>query len=125
MIQAEASEFAILGWLVLGGLVAAACLFCGIDQIDEDAEQAYVFRPLLVPAILLIWPLVLWRWRVLAAGGDQWQKRYDPPRRRHPVFAYIMPLAMALIIGTGLTIRQVWPEDFVPVQISPPEVTDQ
>ncbi|MDU8943756.1 hypothetical protein [Ovoidimarina sediminis] len=48
-------------WLILGAVVAAVFLLFGIDRVDEDARGAYAFRPLLVPGVLLIWPLVLWR----------------------------------------------------------------
>ena len=53
-------------WIVAGGVVAAAFLLIGIDRFDPGARHAYAFRPLLVPAILLLWPLVLLRW---AAAG--------------------------------------------------------
>ena len=49
------------------GLVAAlAFVFLGIDRIDANARGAHAFRPLLMPGLVLLWPLVLWRWRVLA-----------------------------------------------------------
>jgi hypothetical protein len=48
-----------------GALVALAFLGFGIDRIDPAARGAHVFRPLLIPGIVLLWPLVLWRWRQL------------------------------------------------------------
>jgi hypothetical protein len=57
----------------LGLAVAAAFLVIGFDRVDPAAQGAYAVRPLLVPGLVLLWPLVLWRWRVLAranpAGG--------------------------------------------------------
>ena len=53
-------------YLLIGAAVAAAFLFLGIDRIDPAARGAYAFRPLLLPGLMLLWPLVLWRWRVLA-----------------------------------------------------------
>ncbi len=53
-------------YLLIGAAVAAAILFLGIDRIDPAARGAYAFRPLLLPGLMLLWPLVLWRWRVLA-----------------------------------------------------------
>jgi hypothetical protein len=50
----------------VGLAVAAAFLVFGIDRIDPAARGAYAFRPLLLPGIVLLWPLVLWRWRALA-----------------------------------------------------------
>ena len=57
---------AAAGYGLAGLVVAAAFLFRGLDRIDPAARGAYAFRPLLVPGLVLLWPLVLWRWRVLA-----------------------------------------------------------
>ncbi len=105
-------------WLVVGGLVAAPFVVFGIDRLDEDARGAYVFRPLLVPAILLIWPLVLWRWYVLETGKDVWENRYRPARHRHKWVAGAMPVAIVAILMTGLMVRQVWPVDIDPRRIA-------
>jgi len=66
-------------WASIGALLAVIYLAIGIDRIDEDAQGAYAFRPLLIPACLLIWPLIIWRWFVLETGRDQWPKRHNPP----------------------------------------------
>ncbi len=60
-----------LAWAygMVGGLVALAFLTLGIDQIMAAARGAYAFRPLLVPGLVLLWPIVVWRWRALA-GKD-------------------------------------------------------
>ena len=65
-------------WLWLGAAVAAVFLTIGIDRIDENARGAFIFRPLLFPAILLIWPLVLWRWAILETGRDDERGATDP-----------------------------------------------
>jgi hypothetical protein len=52
-----------------GGVVAVAFLLVGLDRVDPVARGAYAFRPLLVPGLVLLWPLVLWRWAVLARGA--------------------------------------------------------
>ena len=49
----------------LGLLLAAAFLLWGIDRIDPAANGAYAFRPLLLPGIVLLWPVVAVRWAVL------------------------------------------------------------
>ncbi|MEP5759019.1 MAG: hypothetical protein ABJ327_06875 [Litoreibacter sp.] len=110
-------------WTGFGALVALVFLSFGIDGIDEDAQGAYVFRPLLVPGILLIWPLVLWRWHILASNKDEWSSRYKPRRNSHRWIAFVMPLAIIVVIGTGLSVRQTWPVDIAPVQLSTPEVS--
>lgn len=54
----------------IGLMIAMAFLLWGIDRIDPSAHRAYVFRPLLIPGIVLLWPLVVWRWLHLERGGD-------------------------------------------------------
>lgn len=57
-------------WGGIGALVAAAFLLGGgIERVEPAARGAYAVRPLLVPGIMLLWPLVLWRWAALARGG--------------------------------------------------------
>lgn len=62
---AEATVWAVRAWIAVGLAVAVAFLGFGIDRVDSAARGAYAFRPLLLPGIVLLWPLVLWRWRVL------------------------------------------------------------
>ena len=118
MNQAELILFIVKAWGAIGALVAIPFLTFGIDRLDEDARGAYVFRPLLVPGILLIWPLILWRWYCLASGRDKWSRRYRPPRATHKWFAFLMPVAILLIIIAGLSVRQTWPVDIAPVQLT-------
>lgn len=120
MNQAELILFIVKAWGVIGALVAVPFLTFGIDQLDEDARGAYVFRPLLVPGILLIWPLVLWRWYVLQSGSGDWSLRYRPPRASHRWVAFVMPIVIVAIIAAGLMVRQQWPADVAPVQLSTP-----
>ncbi len=54
---------------VYGGIglaVAAAFLLIGFDRSGPAAEGAYAVRPLLFPSLILLWPLVIWRWRAIA-----------------------------------------------------------
>jgi hypothetical protein len=125
MNAAEAILFAAKAWGVIGALVAIPFLTFGIDRIDEDARGAYVFRPLLIPAVLLIWPVILWRWYVLVDGREDWSHRYRPRRASHQWIALIMPVAIIVVIGAGLSVRQTWPDDIAPVQLSAPEAVTQ
>lgn len=50
------------GYGMVGLAVAALFLVFGLDRVSEQARGAYVFRPLLVPGIVVLWPLVLARW---------------------------------------------------------------
>ena len=50
----------------LAGLaVALVFLVWGIDRIDPSAHDAHAFRPLLIPGIVLLWPIVVVRWTML------------------------------------------------------------
>jgi hypothetical protein len=120
MDQAELILLLVKLWGGVGAIVALAFLSFGIDRLDEDARGAYVFRLLIVPGVLLIWPLVLWRWYILADGKDEWAKRYQPKRDSHNLFALVMPVLIVGIIAAGLSVRQTWPVDVAPVQLSEP-----
>jgi hypothetical protein len=52
-------------YAVLGAVCAAVFLLWGIDRVDPSATVAYTFRPLLIPGIVLLWPLVAARWTLL------------------------------------------------------------
>ncbi len=105
-------------WLMIGGVVALLFLTIGIDRIDEDARGAYIFRPLLVPGVLLIWPLVLWRWYALETGRADETKRYKAVRGAHGLIAVGMALSIAIIIAFGLGIKQTWPDHIAPERLS-------
>ena len=49
----------------IGAVVAVLFLVFGIDRIDHSAHRALAFRPLLIPGLVVLWPLVLGRWFVL------------------------------------------------------------
>jgi hypothetical protein len=51
------------GYVCCGGAVAVAFLAFGVDRIDPSARGSYPFRPLLVPGLVLLWPVVLVMWR--------------------------------------------------------------
>lgn len=97
-------------WLYAGAAVAALFLLIGIDRIDEDARGTYSFRPLLVPGILLLWPLVLWRWWALESGAASWQTSYRPLRAAHGRVWLVLAILIPLIFIGSLAVRQSWPE---------------
>ncbi|MDW3182004.1 hypothetical protein [Roseobacter sp.] len=125
MNQAEAILMGLRIWGSIGAVVAAIFLTIGMDRIDEDARGAYIFRPLLIPGILVIWPLVLWRWYLYESGRELWARRYDPPRRAHFAVGWILPIGICLIILTGLSLRQTWPAEIAPMQLSTPAEVSQ
>ena len=112
-------------WILLGAAVSAVFLTVGMDRIDEDARGAYVFRPLLIPGVLLIWPFVLWRWYLYETNSENWKSRYRPPRRAHQTVGLCLSLGICAIILTGLTLRQTWPTNTTPVQLSAPPEAEQ
>lgn len=65
-------------YAVVGCLVAVVFLLYGIDRVDPSARGSYVFRILLIPGVIGLWPLVLWRWRVLERSQSGPFERADP-----------------------------------------------
>jgi hypothetical protein len=110
--------FCIQIWALIGACVAAVFLTIGIDRVDEDARGAYAFRPLLIPAILLLWPLVIWRWWQIETDTTGWASRYRPIRKGHQLAAILLALGIVAALWLGLTMRQTWPADIAPVQLS-------
>jgi len=105
-------------WLWTGAGTALVFLTVGMDRIDEDARGAYVFRPLLIPGILLIWPLVLWRWWQIERHGEVTMSRYHPIRRGHGPAVIAMTVAIVVLLGLSLSARQDWPADTAPVRMT-------
>ena len=60
LAAAIVSIIEIYMWLGLG--VAAVFLTIGVGRVDPAARGAYAFRPLILPGVVGLWPLVLWRW---------------------------------------------------------------
>jgi hypothetical protein len=108
---------AVRWWGIAGAIVAAAFLAVGVDRIEPNARGSYIFRVLLIPAVILIWPLVLWRWAVLEAGRDQWPLRHAPPRRAHAKVWAVMAVVVPLLLIAALSFKQEWPADFTPQKI--------
>jgi len=118
MDVAQALVMAMQTWGIIGAVVALVFLTIGIDRIDEDARGAYVFRPLLIPGVLLIWPLVLWRWWRIETERAAWADRYRTVRAWHGPAVLLMSLAIVAVIIIGLSVRQTWPADIAPVQLT-------
>ncbi|WP_299553124.1 hypothetical protein [uncultured Tateyamaria sp.] len=118
MDVAQALVMAMQTWGMIGALVAAVFLTIGIDRIDEDARGAYVFRPLLIPGVLLIWPIVLWRWWQIETERAAWADRYRPVRASYGLAIIAMSIGILVIVITGLSVRQTWPADIAPVQLT-------
>jgi hypothetical protein len=53
---------ALAAYAATGAFVAAVFLVIGIGRIDGQARGSHLFRLLLVPGTVLLWPVVLLRW---------------------------------------------------------------
>ena len=98
----------------IGALVAAWFLLWRIEAIDPLAHGAYAFRPLLVPGIVLLWPVVLWR--VSAAPARPHCQFRQGHRRIWTALAVILPL---LVLG-ALALRQNGPTEARPELLAAP-----
>ena len=49
----------------IGGCVGLAFLLIGFSRIDAAAHGAWLVRPVLLPGLILLWPVVLIRWIAL------------------------------------------------------------
>ena len=97
----------------VGAVVAAWFLLWRIEQIDPMARGAYAFRPLLVPGLVMLWPLVLWRARAPAPPARDFTAAH---RRIWIALALLLPI---IILGS-LTLRQNGPTEAPPVRLSAP-----
>ncbi|MEL6450802.1 MAG: hypothetical protein AAFQ19_06045 [Pseudomonadota bacterium] len=118
MDVAQGLVMAMQAWGMIGAVVALVFLSVGIDRLDEDARGAYVFRPLLIPGVLLIWPLVLWRWWQIAEQSAPWMARYRAVRAPYGTAVVLMSIGIVLVVAAGLSVRQSWPADATPVQLT-------
>lgn len=92
-------------YLYIGGAVAALFLLFGLGRIDENAQEAWTFRPLLIPGALLIWPLVIWRWIVLQRGEEKLD-RHTMPRIRQERVQLVFIIAIPVILLVAFSVRQ-------------------
>ena len=55
----------------IGIAVTIAFLVVGLDRYDPAARGAYAFRPLLVPGLTLLWPIVVLNWSRLYGASKE------------------------------------------------------
>ncbi|MEM7069343.1 MAG: hypothetical protein AAF478_10715 [Pseudomonadota bacterium] len=70
MFGADTLVYLIMLYLGAGLAVAAVFILFGIERVEPHARGSLGFRPLLIPGLTLLWPLVLWRWWVLETGRE-------------------------------------------------------
>ena len=98
-------------------MAAAFLLGGGIERVEPAARGAYAVRPLLVPGIVLLWPLVLWRWAVLARRRRVMRRRHRAAHRR--IWLLLAALLPPLLLG-ALALRQNGPTEAAPLRLSAP-----
>jgi hypothetical protein len=96
-------------WLFVGAIVAVVFLTIGIGRVEEHARGAYAFRPLLVPGILLLWPIVLWRWFEIERPANTDIRRDVPLRDAHAGVWFVLAVLMPIILFASLAVRQQTP----------------
>ena len=107
------------GYAMIGIAVAAIFVLWGIGRVAPDARGAWTFRPLVVPGVILLWPLVLSRWWTIARGENA-AARHRPPRRTQDLLALVLAIAIPVMLALGLLIRQDGPNERAAVMIAPP-----
>ena len=117
MNEAEAVFLVGQTWCLIGGVVSFLFLVLGLDRIDSSSHGSYAFRLLLIPGIILLWPIVLWRWFSLERERDRWQDFYAPPRKHHGFAAVLLAILVVLLLLTSWSIRQTW-TDYEPERLS-------
>lgn len=105
------------GWLYVGAVVSILFLLIGIGRVDESAKGSFTFRPLLVPGILLLWPLVLWRWWQLENNWDPAIVHYRAVRRAHGWVWLVLGIGIPALLAIALVNRQEWPVGDAAVQL--------
>jgi hypothetical protein len=101
-------------YAVIGAVVAVWFLLLRLDAIDPTAHGAYAFRPLLIPGLMLLWPLVLLR----CAGRLSANARRL--RRKHFRIWMVLSVVLPLLLFGAVALRQNGPTEAAPVRIAPP-----
>jgi len=70
-VAPAAAEMLILAaqvYAAVGVAVALAFAVAGIGRVEPQARGAYAFRLVVLPGLVLLWPVVAARWLRLRAG---------------------------------------------------------
>jgi len=89
-------------YALVGAFVAVAFLFFGLDRVDSAAGDSYAFRALIFPGLVLLWPLVIVRWRKQIAGVAP----RPALRQRSTHLAAWLSLALLIPIVLGFAFAQ-------------------
>lgn len=125
MLIAEFLVSLATGYAAVGLVVAVAFLVVGIDRIDPNARGVYVFRPLLVPGIVVLWPLVISRWAALERETQPDNSKFDggrrlvktPHRRVHRQIWFLLAFVLPVILAAAFVLRPLGAAPNAPVEI--------
>jgi hypothetical protein len=101
-------------YAIIGAVVAVWFLLFRLDPFDPAARGAYAFRPLLIPGLVLLWPLVLLR----CAGWPVAAPRQH--RRAHWGIWLVLSVLLPLLLIGAMALRQNGPTEAAPVRLAPP-----
>ena len=106
-------------YVIAGAAVAALFVTVGVGMVSPGARGSWLFRPLLIPGAVLLWPLVaaIWvkRWRTPPEPALQ-----RPPRRLQDRLALALVLALPVILAVGISLRQNGPYERPAQRLAPP-----
>lgn len=112
-VVAAASVYA-----AIGVAVGLAFLLRGIERFDPAAIGAHAFRPLLLPGLALLWPLVLARW--LGAPAPDRQAGQRGQRAAHRMIWLGLSVVLPAILFAALLARQGAAPEAPPIRLAPP-----
>ena len=101
-------------YAIVGAMVAAWFLLLRLDRDHPGAHGAYAFRPLLIPGLMLLWPLVLLR----SAGRMASIPHHIRPT--HLRVWMVLSICLPLLLFGAVALRQNGPTEAPPVRIAPP-----
>lgn len=105
------------GWLVVGAATTLVFLGFGLEPVEPAARRSQTFRVLLVPGLMLLWPLVLWRWRKMIADVADPDPHLRAQRQVHALVWMALAVTLPLMMAGAL----LWPhpQPGGPVQLAP------
>jgi len=68
---AHLAVLALAFYAAAGAVLAAIFLAFGIERVAPPARGAYAFRPLLIPGLIALWPLVATLWALRVREGTR------------------------------------------------------
>ncbi len=98
-------------YTVVGLLLAVALHFKGLGRIDEDiADAGVVFRLLITPGMVALWPLLVTRWLSAGRSGSQLDDADTPRssaalRQAHRKLAATTTVVISVLVAIGLLAR--------------------